>query len=233
MFEEIVAPTVKELFIDRIENLILTGELQIGEKLPSERELAEKMKISKTAVHSGISDLQRKGFLKVVPRIGIFVDDYTSNGTLEVLASIIHHNQGKMTSRNVRSILEVRAAIESIAIKDIIRLDDPKIDEDLKEIALQADKTDDPYKLAAIYYEFHHCICTSSGNIIIPLIMNAFREPAVRMWTNSTRALGAEESRNRINTLLRYIMERDEVQAVRYIEWICNTSEEIVNEHSL
>ena len=230
MFEEIVAPTVKELFIDRIENLILTGELQIGEKLPSERELAEKMKISKTAVHSGISDLQRKGFLKVVPRIGIFVDDYTANGTLEVLASIIRHNQGKMTSRNVRSILEVRAAIESIAVKDIIAADDPKIGEKLKEIALKADNETDPYQLAEIFYEFHHCICTSSGNIIIPLIMNAFREPALRMWANSTRALGAEESRNRINTLLKYITERDTEKAVQHIEWICATSEGIVNE---
>ena len=42
-FGEIVAPSMKQLFINRIEDLILSGELKPGEKLPSERELADEM----------------------------------------------------------------------------------------------------------------------------------------------------------------------------------------------
>ena len=67
-FTQIVAPTVKELFIQRMESLILSGELPIGAALPSEREMAEQMGISKTAVHTGVADMERKGFLRVVPR---------------------------------------------------------------------------------------------------------------------------------------------------------------------
>ena len=49
-FEKIVAPTISELFETKMQHLILSGELTIGEKLPSERILAEEMGISKSAV---------------------------------------------------------------------------------------------------------------------------------------------------------------------------------------
>ena len=60
-FGQIVAPTIKELFIERIEGMILSGTLKPGDRLPSERELAEQMKISKTIVHIGLEDLARDG----------------------------------------------------------------------------------------------------------------------------------------------------------------------------
>ena len=72
-FGQIVAPTIKELFIERIEGMILSGQLKPGERLPSERDLAEQMKISKTIVHIGLEDLARMGFLEVTPRRGTVV----------------------------------------------------------------------------------------------------------------------------------------------------------------
>lgn len=53
-FGEIVAPSIKELFIQKIEGMILSGALKPGERLPTERELADEMNISKTIVHEGI-----------------------------------------------------------------------------------------------------------------------------------------------------------------------------------
>ena len=40
-FGEIVAPSIKELFIQKIEGMILSGALKPGERLPTERELAD------------------------------------------------------------------------------------------------------------------------------------------------------------------------------------------------
>ena len=53
-FGVIVAPTIKELFVEKIQGLILSGRLAVGDRLPSERELAEEMKVSKTIVHLGL-----------------------------------------------------------------------------------------------------------------------------------------------------------------------------------
>ena len=47
-FREIVAPTVKELFVQQLEGMILSGELRPGDRLPTERELADEMKIRST-----------------------------------------------------------------------------------------------------------------------------------------------------------------------------------------
>ena len=74
-FGEIVAPSIKELFIQKLEEMILSGELKPGDKLPTERELADEMKISKTVVHEGIRELSRLGFLDVASRKGVTVAD--------------------------------------------------------------------------------------------------------------------------------------------------------------
>ena len=50
-FREIVAPSIKELFVQQLEGMILSGQLRPGDKLPTERELADAMKVSKTVVH--------------------------------------------------------------------------------------------------------------------------------------------------------------------------------------
>ena len=71
-FESLKRPTIKEVFINKMESMILSGELPVGEKLPSERAMAEEMNISKTAVHDGLKDLERFGFVKSVPKQDVY-----------------------------------------------------------------------------------------------------------------------------------------------------------------
>lgn len=59
-FRKIDAPSIKELFLSQMEEMILSGELKPGDKLPPERELADTMGISKTVVHEGIRELSRR-----------------------------------------------------------------------------------------------------------------------------------------------------------------------------
>ncbi|MFY9380561.1 MAG: winged helix-turn-helix domain-containing protein, partial [Acutalibacteraceae bacterium] len=116
-FGEIVAPTIKDLFVEKIEGLILSGRLLPGERMPSERELAQEMKISKTVVHAGMQDLQRMGFIEVVPRQGTFVSNYAETGTLETLNAILKYNGGQFDKVNTESLFEFRLALEGAAFK--------------------------------------------------------------------------------------------------------------------
>lgn len=75
-FQKLQAPSLKELFIREIENRILSGALEIGSQLPTERELAEQMGVSRAVVNGGVAVLAGKGFLEIRPRVGIFVADY-------------------------------------------------------------------------------------------------------------------------------------------------------------
>ena len=82
-FSKITAPSLKDLFVQQIEEKILSGELPVGSKMPPEREMAEQMKVSRAVVNGGINELRRKGFLEVLPRQGTYVADFSRNGNLQ------------------------------------------------------------------------------------------------------------------------------------------------------
>ena len=75
-FQQIQAPTLRELFVDQVIGMIFSGELRVGDRLPSERELSEQMHISRSMVHTGLEDLERMGFVRMEPRRGNYIEDY-------------------------------------------------------------------------------------------------------------------------------------------------------------
>ena len=75
-FEKISLPSQRELFIRKMQEMIISGELAVNERIPPERELAQELGISRTVVNAGIAVLVNQGFLQVRPRQGTFVADY-------------------------------------------------------------------------------------------------------------------------------------------------------------
>lgn len=118
-FREIVAPTVKELFIQQLEGMILSGELHPGDRLPTERELADEMKISKTVVHEGLRELHRLGFLDIASRRGVTVADYAQTGSLETLRAIMDFHGGLPDAKTAGSILQLRYYLEGPAMEEL------------------------------------------------------------------------------------------------------------------
>lgn len=231
-FSEIVAPTMKELFVQRVEEMILSGDLAVGDRLPSERELADQMRVSKTVVHAGITDMARKGFLEVIPRRGVFVGDYAVNGSLEALISIMQHNGGQLDRRNVRSMLELRYAIEGVCLDHIMDQHDPEVLAQLEQVVRLAEQEAEARpprydRLAELYHTFHHLFCAASGNTIAPLIMNAFHLPALKLWANSARTLGPAQSVERLRRFYELIREGDRQAAMEHLRQITYLSEEL------
>ena len=63
-----------------MEKDILSGRLSVGQKLPSERELAERFAVSKAVIHAGILEMEESGFVLVRPRVGTFVSHGRGEG---------------------------------------------------------------------------------------------------------------------------------------------------------
>ena len=118
-FREIVAPSIKELFVQQLEGMILSGQLRPGEKLPTERELADEMKISKTVVHEGLRELHRLGFLNIASRRGVTVADYAQTGSLETLRAIMDFHGGIPDRKTALSILKLRYYLEAPAMEEL------------------------------------------------------------------------------------------------------------------
>ena len=96
-FKELTTPSLMDLFIQELQRMILSGELKIGDRLPTERELSEKMKVSRAVVNGGLNQLADMGFIRIAPRKGAFVNDYVANGDIQVLTAIMKYNGWKFT----------------------------------------------------------------------------------------------------------------------------------------
>ncbi|MFH0957135.1 MAG: GntR family transcriptional regulator, partial [Pseudomonadota bacterium] len=79
MYGQVQYGRLYEQIVDRIENRILNGELEPGDKLPPEHELAKQFGVSRTAIREAMKALSQKGLIVVQPGRGTFVIDSTSS----------------------------------------------------------------------------------------------------------------------------------------------------------
>ena len=75
-FTKITSLSLTDLFVQQVENMILSGELQPGDQLPPARELAARMGVSRPVISAGLVELEKLGFVEVRSRTGAFVCDY-------------------------------------------------------------------------------------------------------------------------------------------------------------
>lgn len=223
-FSKLNAPSLKELFIQELETMILSGRLMVGEKLPPERELAESMQVSRAVVNSGIAELARKGFLIIKPRVGTFVADYRRDGTMDTLMSIMNYNGGILREAEVRSILELRIALDSLAIQ--LWLPEAKDEEiHLLRSYVEALKTAKTTSEAAEFaFRFQHELAFLSGNTLIPLIFTSFKVPVISLWERFCRMYGIEQLYSNSDTLCNYFEARDVDKATEWISSFLNES---------
>lgn len=208
-FNKLSAPTLKELFVEQLENMILSGKLAIGEKLPSERELAQSMQISRSVVNAGLAEIADKGFLEIVPRSGTYVADYRKRGTLDTLVSIMKFNGGTLPDPDILSILQIRKVLTGLALTLAIpRIKDEETAQ-LDEQAARLHKTSDCAKAAEIIFEFDHLLCNFSANTLLPLIFYSFRAPNLTLFERFFRLHGFEPLRRRTDALCQAIHSRD------------------------
>ena len=197
-FQAISAPTINELFENRLQDMILSGELAIGEKLPTEQELADAMHISKSTVHNGIKSLERKGFLRVTPRHGVHVANYPETGNLDTLVALLKRSGNRLDRQLVKSILQFRESVEGMAVRllaaehttgHILRLR-MYIDEFRKAAQGGAGLRE----LAELLFDYHLYIALKSGNTVIPMVLNGFHDVSLAFWQMWIRQTGTEEA---------------------------------------
>ena len=74
-FHPVSSEKLSSAVVRQIEQLVLRGILRAGERLPSERELAERLQVSRPSLRDAIATLQEKGLLAAKPGAGIYIAD--------------------------------------------------------------------------------------------------------------------------------------------------------------
>ncbi len=177
LVEPIRTDSLKEIFVLRFEELILSGKIKIGEKLPPERELALQLGVSRPVVHEGLVELASRGLVSIKPRFGATVNDYRKEGSIALMASLIQYQKGNLEPELLESLLQIRMMLEPPFARLAAR---NRTSEQILELHGILEKEAaangrNPQALTDLDFEFHLLIALASGNRVYPLLLNSFR----------------------------------------------------------
>ena len=182
-FREIAPVRLYESVIEQIMELIKNNELKPGDKLPPERELAEKLSISRGSLREAFRVLESRGIIKSKPGGGRYIREIRKNG---------HNNtENIILSLEKSSILELLEAREMFEVEIVelaaqrATLEDIEIIEEALNKMNQKEELKDDKKTESDT-EFHLAISGASHNFVFVNIMqlhlDLLKETREKTW---------------------------------------------------
>ena len=191
---------LRDVVFNTLRQAILRGELKPGERL-MEIQLANKLGVSRTPIREAIRKLELEGLVLMIPRRGAEV--------------------AEITEKSLRDVLEVRSALEELAVdlacERITEDDIEKLREAAKEFE-EVSKGDDVTALAEADVRFHDIIYFATENQRLIQLLYNLRE---QMYRYRVEYLKREEVRASLfaehEHIIECIVQRDKVAAKQAI----------------
>ncbi|MBS0126400.1 FadR/GntR family transcriptional regulator [Thetidibacter halocola] len=110
-FEPVQSEKLAAAVVRQIEQLILRGVLRPGERLPSERDMAERMGVSRPSLREAVAELQERGLLTARAGAGIYVSDVLGSAFSQALSGLFsRHDEAVFDYLSFRRDMEGLAA---------------------------------------------------------------------------------------------------------------------------
>lgn len=214
-FNKITVPSVREAFVQAIEDKILSGELKVGERLPSARQLCSDMGVSLTVVNAGMSELASKGFVEIRPRHGSFVADYRMQGTTETMVAMMRFNGGDLNKRDARSFWESRTAVDPLIVDSVMaRAGDEQLAK-LTPIIEKLRTEEDQTAFCILITDFFQKIYELSDNSLMYLLYHSTVIPQRRLYARYIEKNGQALTLQYLEAIYEGIVSRNPEQAKR------------------
>ena len=153
---------LRDVVFNTLRQAILRGELKPGERL-MEIQLANKLGVSRTPIREAIRKLELEGLVLMIPRKGAEV--------------------AEITEKSLRDVLEVRRALEELAVQLVCEKITEEEIEELKAAAREFEnvlKDGDITKIAEADVRFHDVIYMAPDNQKLIQLLNNLREQMYR-----------------------------------------------------
>jgi GntR family transcriptional repressor for pyruvate dehydrogenase complex len=190
LFKPLKTESLTDVFVQRFGELILSGQIAVGSRLPSERELAKMLAVSRPVVHAGLVELASRGLVTITPRRGAYVNDYRETGSLSLLMSIFHYKKGRLDPEILYSLFSMRTLVE-VETARLAALHRTGEQLQKMEEILASEEEADPGDIALraeLYFQFHHRIAMASANLVYPMLLNSFKEFYLNMTSQAMEA---------------------------------------------
>lgn len=176
---------LNEKIISQIKHLILSNNFKVGQRLPSEREMANQLRVSRVVVRESLRALEQAGLIEIKPgtKGGAFV---TNNLHLPLYSSVCDLLHNKRVS--LSHLFEARETLECAIIKLAAKKANHRDIERLKLVNQRLiDKYHEGEKIRQINASFHIMIAEISENPLLKLIIQSLFEILNCLLPDSTR----------------------------------------------
>ena len=170
-FQKITAEKLSQSVVRQIEQLILRGILRPGERLPPERDLSERMGVSRPSLRDAIADLQERGLVESRPGAGVYVAEVLGSAFSDALVALFASHE-----EAVFDYVAFRRDMEGLAAERAARRGS---DTDLAVVDAIFHKMEaahqkrDPSDEAALDAQFHMAIIEASHNVVMLHMMRS------------------------------------------------------------
>ena len=193
----IIKVPVSHQVVERIITSIDGGEYKLGDKLPTENELCKRLQVGRSTIREAYSVLQTLEYIEVIHGKGVYVTKPLIDKRQQL------ENWFEQNKYRLVDIMEVRLAIETVALKNAIRNITKNQIEQLQQIqdAYCAAIEENNINQIAIYDEYFHAFLVNcSGNpLLISLnesiakALRAYRINAYSIAANKLHAIGPHQ----------------------------------------
>jgi len=182
-FPNIKRSSTVERIVENLINLIKQQKLKNGDKLPSERQLCEKIGVSRPILREALKALQVMNIIDIRQGAGAYIRKLEPEDIIEHLDIVFHLDSSLYHDLyEARRVLE--AAIAGMAALNIKGSEIEAIEENFRRAA---DSMEDEASFLERDLELHHLIMKAAGNRIIPVFMQSIDQLSLllRKQTNA------------------------------------------------
>jgi GntR family transcriptional regulator, negative regulator for fad regulon and positive regulator of fabA len=151
---------------------LLKGDPLPGSHLESERDLAARFAVSRATVREALLKLQKSGWISVQQRHATVVNNFWSQGDLELLSSITRNSE-HFPPDLASHLLELRIQFAPDYARRAVENGAEQLTECLSRFKRLGSG---PGAMAKFDWELHLTMAILSGNKIYPLVMNSFAD---------------------------------------------------------
>lgn len=172
MYTPIQPSKVFERVAEQIEKRILAGELRSGDRLPTERNLAEQFQVSRTAVREAMKILAQKGLVDMRPGRGTIVIDGAREAMQNSIDLLMKMKLGEIGGSE--NLVEVRSILETeIAALAAARATEKEIEAMREAIKVMDESLDDAEAFILADNSFHEALAQATHNALILILVNS------------------------------------------------------------
>ncbi|QNK59251.1 FadR/GntR family transcriptional regulator [Paenibacillus sp. PAMC21692] len=158
--EPIVRTSLKEQAIAKIREFITDGSFRAGHRFYSEKELIERLEMSRTVIREALKSLETIGLLLIKPGDGIYVSEASISHIVNQVSFGWTQNPERM-----RELLETRVMLEKAALELIISRSQPIALDTLERINAQmAAAIENGESIIELDIAFHRSLFQLTGN---------------------------------------------------------------------